>query len=111
MTEKKPSVAKAAKHKGKNRLLLLVLLLVVLSPLALFGAIVAPGPLEQNKTVVIPHGTSIQEIGNLLARNDVAYSALLFRLAAKIVTYDDLKSGEYLFTPHQSLTDIALMMH
>ncbi len=97
--------------KPKRRAWLVVLLLLVLSPLALFGAIVAPGPLAQNTTVVVPHGANIHAIAALLEQNNVVTNAIAFRLAAKFVTYDDLKAGEYLFTPHQSPADIALMMH
>ncbi len=77
----------------------------------MFGAIVGPGPLKEPQTVVIPHGASVHEIAALLRQNGIVSSRILFRLAAKALTYDALKAGEYQFTPRQSVSDIVLMMH
>jgi UPF0755 protein len=75
------------------------------------GSVFVPGPLSEKKTVVIPHGASVHEIAGLLDSNGVIYNAFAFRAAAKLLASDQLKAGEYEFTPHQSMADAIAMMH
>lgn len=90
---------------------LLILLGLAVLPFAVLGAIVAPGPLPEARTLVIPHGTNIHEIATLLDANHVIFNSVPFRAAARFMANDTLKAGEYQFTKHQSIADIVLMMH
>lgn len=93
-----------------GRILFLLVFMAFFGPvLGLTGYLVS-GPLTENKTVIIPHGTSVHEIATLLDANGVISHPLLFRIAAKISPSDNLKAGEYEFTPGQSIGDVMLMM-
>ena len=91
--------------------LVLLLLIVVLMPLAAYTAINTPSPLTASKTVVIPHGTSVRDMARLLAENGVISRPIVFKIAARVVAHNLLKSGEYEFTPGQSASDMARMLH
>lgn len=94
-----------------GRLLFLCILMAFLGPALVIGLYLAPGPLTENQTVVIPHGTSIHEIANLLCEKNIIRSSLVFRIAAKFTANDNLKAGEYEYTPRESIADIILNMH
>lgn len=106
MSQQQPS-----RTKTTGYILYFCFVLLSLSPFAAVWDYLSPGPLVENKTVIIPHGTSTREISNLLASNGVISYPLVFRVAAKLVSGDSLKSGEYEFTSGQSMADIMLIMH
>jgi UPF0755 protein len=61
-------------------------------------AFVAPGPLQQDRTVFIERGSNSEQIAQTLERSGVINSALIFTAAAQIYgVRGDLKWGEYLF--------------
>ena len=85
--------------------LLFVLLVVT------FGAAFGPGPLDADKTVVVPHGAGPREVATLLESNGAIYNTLLFRVMVKLLAANGLKAGEYQLTAGQSMDDIVLMIH
>ncbi|KAA5607685.1 endolytic transglycosylase MltG [Roseospira marina] len=57
-----------------------------------------PGPLTEPVTVVVPHGTTLSGIADLLVQNGVIRDPLIFEWSARIERRArDLKAGEYRF--------------
>jgi len=89
----------------RRRLLLTLLLIAVLAlGAAAAGAwwgykqFTAPGPLAADTTVVVPRGSSIATIANLLADAGVIEDRFLFRLGVRLFgRQKPLRAGEYLF--------------
>lgn len=77
----------------------------------LMASLMVKGPLKEEKTVIIPHGTSVKEITDILDGNGILVHPLSFRAASRLIATDKLKAGEYRFTPGQSAIDVAIMMH
>ena len=75
------------------------------------AALFAPGPLAQEKNIVIAHGTKTADMGAQLAQEKAVYAAPLFLAATRLVASNSLKAGEYALPAHASPVDIALMMH
>ena len=90
-----------------SALVLSVFLCAALGIAALF----VPGPLTQEKTVVITTGTKTADIGAQLAQEKAVYATPLFLVATRLVAHNTLKAGEYIFPAHASPVDIARMMH
>src|SRR5262249_9277042 len=68
----------------------------------------AKGPVMQEKTVVIPRGAGTADIADALMRAGVIDSPLLFSTATRMLkTADELKAGEYLFTPGISMRGVV----
>ena len=66
-----------------------------------------PGPLEDEVIVNVNRGASSQRVAEILAENDVIANPLWFRILLKYKRADgNLKAGEYLFTPHLSMSDV-----
>lgn len=105
-----PAEMPPRKDSSPWRVTFILMLILVLPPALALAAIVMPGPLEENKTIVIPHGTGIRDIASLLEKNGIITNPLFFRIASKGLAADALKAGEYAFTPQQSIADIVLMM-
>jgi UPF0755 protein len=64
----------------------------------LFVAFETPGPLAENRTVVIARGLSVEEIGGLLAERGVISHQLVFSLGVRLSgKASALRSGEYAF--------------
>ena len=84
---------------------------MILTLLACLGEIVVPGPLSDNKAVVIPHGAGPREVASLLESNGAIYCPFLFRVAAKLLANNAFKAGEYNLTSGISPVDILLMIH
>jgi len=90
--------------------------LVVVSATAgvgVWGAmrVMAPGPLEQPETVVIPRGSGIEAIAITLGDAGVIDSPLLFAAGAKLIgPVRDLKAGEYLFPAGISMEAVLEQM-
>jgi UPF0755 protein len=90
---------------------LLLLGLVVGGAIAVFGKsrFEAPGPLEEDKVVVIPPRSGMMDIADLLQREGVidehrlVFAGGVFALKAR----SELKAGEYLFAKHASVRDVV----
>lgn len=62
-----------------------------------------PGPLKENKDVIIKQKLSTQQVAELLNDNKIIKYPLLFTALAKIYSLKhSIKSGEYTFTPNTS---------
>jgi UPF0755 protein len=103
--------AVAAPVKKVERLFSFIVLIVLLGVMGLLASIVAPGPLKETKNVIIAHGATTRSIAAQLDTEGTLYNPLLFRAAAKLLTYNALHAGEYQITPKQSIASIVLMMH
>ena len=95
------------RHFG-NTLSILFLVVILIPALGVVG-LFAPGPLEQEKTVVIAHGTSVADIGAQMRRENAVYFSSLFNVAARAT--GSLKAGEYALPAGASAFDIAVLMH
>ena len=110
-------VQKSPSFLGSSRLRLAAwaasaLLMAVLLVPALGGAaLCVPGPLSQEKTIIVAHGATAAEIGAQLAQENAIHLAPLFRLAARLVAKGSLKAGEYALPAHISAIEIAHMIH
>ncbi|HVY13049.1 MAG TPA: endolytic transglycosylase MltG [Alphaproteobacteria bacterium] len=69
-----------------------------------------PGPLEAEKDMVIARGTGISAIGHQLEKEGVIRSYYAFRLHHVLDGTPDLKAGEYLFGPHETLQNVIMKM-
>jgi UPF0755 protein len=68
----------------------------------------APGPLEQEKTVLIPRGSGTTDVAETLEREGIIESPTLFSMATRLLKRsDDLKAGEYLFKPGISMRGVV----
>lgn len=64
----------------------------------LFASFTGPGPSPQDKIVVIPKGTGISEIAELLAQEGVIENPDIFRLGVRLFSKQKpLLAGEYVF--------------
>ncbi len=90
---------------------------VIFSTLALLGAAAggwwvyqkysAPGSLEEPVTIVIPYGTHIGGVAEMLYQEDVISSPFIFVNAGKITGQAGrIKAGEYAFEPYISMKQI-----
>ncbi|HYG85190.1 MAG TPA: endolytic transglycosylase MltG [Azospirillum sp.] len=79
----------------------------------LWGALrlVAPGPLTETVTVVIPRGSGLEAVATTLAEAGVVRSPLLFIFGARLSgSARDLKAGEYAFAAGISIDDVLEQM-
>jgi len=66
----------------------------------------APGPLDRERTVVIPRG-GVRDTAELLRREGVIDQTILFVGAATLLRVtNDIKAGEYLFERNASIRDV-----
>ncbi len=106
-----PSPEAAAPLAKKRVLLPYVLLFVSLvtffsGPL-FFLSLYLPGPMKESTTVIIPRGSSVQDIAALLDQNEVLINPILFRLASRLMAKDQLKAGEYAFSVGMNVLDVT----
>ncbi len=67
----------------------------------------APGPLTENRSVVVPRGATVDTISTLLKRTNVIANDFIFSTAVRLYKADDqLKAGEYLFEPAVSMRQV-----
>lgn len=67
-----------------------------------------PGPLEVEKTVVIPRGSGVRDMAEMLEREGVIESWPVFVIGQKLVQpAATMKAGEYLFKPGQSIASVV----
>ncbi|NRB11244.1 MAG: endolytic transglycosylase MltG [Rickettsiaceae bacterium] len=98
--------------KFKIVITVVAIILVVSSLNILGGYFYLPGPLKQEKIIIIKKGLSIHKISKLLAENKVIKYPYLFEVLATIYAKINVpKSGEYKFTigmsPYQVLRTLA----
>jgi UPF0755 protein len=68
----------------------------------------APGPLQQDRVVNIPHGSGMRDIADVLSREGVIDQPWLFIGGVLVLkAREDLKAGEYEFKAHSSLRDVV----
>ena len=61
------------------------------------------GPLKSSVTVVIPSGTGLSHITNILTQRGILNQPFVFKLAAKLLGKSkNLRAGEYFFEAHSS---------
>ncbi len=90
---------------------MLIIFLITLLPGPLFFiALVSPGPMQEEKTVVIPRGSNVRQIARMLDENGVILHPLLFRATSRLMAKDQLKAGEYAFTPGLTVLDVTAMI-
>jgi len=67
-----------------------------------------PGPLPDDKVVIIPRGFGVRDIAALLQREGVIDQPYIFVGGAIVMrSHGGLKSGEYKFTRHASIADVV----
>jgi UPF0755 protein len=113
-----PAQTRRASRRARNPLViignavftLLILVLLAGGGLMLFGnsRLEAPGPLTDDKVVVIPPRSGMMDIADLLKQEGVIdehrliFAGGVFALGAR----NGLKAGEYLFPKHASVRDV-----
>jgi UPF0755 protein len=96
-----------------KKFILFLIIICLMAGLAIGGWMVhainstsSAGPLSETKIVLIQRGTGVSGIGDVLAREGVISSALVFKIVNKIEQDPrPLKAGEYEFTPHITMRD------
>jgi UPF0755 protein len=90
---------------------LLILVFVVVGGAVVIGKgrLEAPGPLQDDKVVVIPPRSGIMDIADLLTREGVIEENRLIFIGGVIAlnARSDLKAGEYVFAQHASVRNVV----
>jgi UPF0755 protein len=95
-----------ARSSVSLRLLLAIVILAILPGLGGWWAWTGQGPLQQEATVLVKRGTSINQMADQLERDGVIRSATLFKLWARARKLHLIR-GEYTFSPRASLSEVA----
>ena len=64
-----------------------------------------PGPLAEDKTVVIPNRSGTADIAQILKNEGVIEHPALFEIASRLGSKGKLRHGEYVFKAHASIAD------
>ena len=68
----------------------------------------APGPLQEDRVVNIPHGSGIRDISDVLTREGVIDQPWVFIGGVLLLkAREGLKAGEYQFRAHETLSDVV----
>jgi UPF0755 protein len=109
-----PRRSKSARHPLVvigNAVISLFVLIAVLAGVALFlgkERFEAPGPLQEDRIVNIPHGSGIRDIAEVLQREGVIDQPWVFIGGVMVLkAREGLKAGEYEFKAHASLSDVV----
>jgi UPF0755 protein len=90
---------------------LLILVFIVVGGAVVIGKgrLEAPGPLQDDKVVVIPPRSGIMDIADLLTREGVIEENRLIFIGGVIAlnARSDLKAGEYVFAQHASVRNVV----
>jgi len=93
-----------------NAILTGIVLFIIAAGAGLYvgkGMFEAPGPLDRERTVVIPRGVGIRDVAELLRRERIIERPMVFVGGAIVTgTSSDVKAGEYLFEPGTSMRDV-----
>jgi UPF0755 protein len=95
-----------ARSSVSLRLFLAIAVLAILPGLGGWWAWKGHGPLQQEATVLVRKGASINQVAEQLERDGVIRSASLFKLWARARKLQLIR-GEYTFTSRASLADVA----
>jgi UPF0755 protein len=90
---------------------LIAILMVIIS--FLFVSIIYfnnPGPLNCDKIIIIPKGSSTKKISHILAKEEIIKFPSLFWLIAKISSTQYMQYGEYLFEKQSSPKNILKIL-
>lgn len=68
------------------------------------------GPMTETKNVIVPRGSSVREIAQILDQNDVLINPYLFRISARLMAKNQLKAGEYEFKKGLNVLEVTAMM-
>lgn len=92
----------------KFLIVMFVLLVLAVGAVSLAShRIASQGPLAEAVRVVIPPGTSVRGMGQILAAQNVIASPKEFEIAARVSGFGPtLKAGEYMFEPHVSVRQV-----
>ena len=94
-----------------NAIISIFLLLMVVAGVVLFigkKRFEAPGPLQQDRVVNVPHGTGIRDIADVLTREGVIDQPWVFIGGVFVLkAREGLKAGEYEFKAHSSVSDVV----
>jgi UPF0755 protein len=96
----------------KNRhilpyLCLATVLLTFVACCLFFVALFTPGPAQEAKTIIIPRGSTIQQVAEILDNNQLLVNTWLFRLSARMMAKDQIKAGEYEFPVGMNVLDLT----
>ncbi len=73
-----------------------------------FMQVVSPGPLTQQKTIIIQPGASLNQIAHKLKSEKIITNSLTLKLAAYVLGHSrDLHAGEYAFAPGVSVQHVV----
>src|SRR5262245_48961391 len=99
-----PPPSRRARHPlvvvGNAVLTIIVLLFIALGALIYVGKGMfdAPGPLDRERSVVIPRDTGVRAIAEILRRENIIDTPFVFVVGATLTrATGELKAGEYLF--------------
>jgi UPF0755 protein len=100
--------------RGRALWLLLPLLLLLIAGIgtAWYGRAEydRPGPLEESRAVIVPHG-SLGQVGEALESAGVIQSGLAFRVAATLTTFNGkLHAGELAFPERATLREVLTVL-
>jgi UPF0755 protein len=108
-----PPPSKRARHPVVvvgNAILTIIVLVIIAVGAGLYigkGKFDSAGPLDRERTVTIPRGTGIREVAELLRRERVIDTPIVFVAAAMISgSTGSIKAGEYLFEANVSMRDV-----
>ena len=101
-----PAAPKRRQYILPYLMLLIFLLTLLPAPLFVLG-LVLPGPAKETKIVIIPRGSSVQDIARLLDENGLIIHPLFFRATSRLMAKDQLKAGEYEIPAGLSAMDIT----
>ena len=108
-----PPPSKRARHPlvvVGNAILTIIVLVIIAVGAGLYvgkGKFETAGPLDRERNVLIPRGTGIREVADLLRRERIIDTPIVFVAGAMISgATSDIKAGEYLFEPGVSMRDV-----
>jgi UPF0755 protein len=108
-----PPPSRRARHPlvviGNAILTIIVLAIVAAGGLIYVGKgmFEAPGPLDRERSVVIPRDTGVRGIAEILRRERIIDTPFVFVTAALLTrSTSELKAGEYLFDARASMRDV-----
>ena len=108
-----PPPSKRARHPlvvVGNAILTIIVLVIIAVGAGLYvgkGKFETAGPLDRERTVLIPRGSGIREVAELLRRERIIDTPIVFVAGAMISgTSSDIKAGEYLFEASVSMREV-----
>jgi len=100
----------ALKHLVLPYVALFLFLLSFCSGCLFILSLYTSGPMHEDKTVVVPRGSSVQEIAEILDASDVLVNKLLFRFSAYMMAHNQLRAGEYLIPKGSTVLDVTRLL-